>query len=103
MARRAPPPVRFGRDQGAQSTTGPIDGLDPSLREQLAAYSVSLAGRLPPEAAHMFLSWWIRLYGLLCMEVLNQLDFAFSDLRPVFEDCLRGMCGELGLDYEPAD
>ncbi|MFI0462998.1 TetR/AcrR family transcriptional regulator [Saccharopolyspora sp. 5N102] len=77
-------------------------GLDPSLREQLAAYSESLAGRLPPEAAHVFLSWWIRLYGLLCMEVLNQLDFAFSDLRPVFEDCLREMCGGLGLDYEPA-
>ncbi|MEV0697892.1 TetR/AcrR family transcriptional regulator [Saccharopolyspora sp. NPDC050389] len=79
-----------------------LAGLDPSLREQLAAYSDSLERRLPLEAAHVFLSWWIRLYGLLCMEVLNQLDFAFSDLRPVFEECLREMCAALGLDYEPA-
>ncbi|WP_281247427.1 hypothetical protein [Saccharopolyspora shandongensis] len=29
--------------------------------------------------------------------------FAFSDLRPAFEDCLREMRGGLGLDYKTAD
>ena len=79
-----------------------LDSLPPSLREQLTAYSASIDGQLPPEAAHVFLSCWIRLYGLLCMEVLHQLDFAYSDLEPVFEECLRDLTHRLGLD-QPAN
>ncbi|WP_432587588.1 TetR/AcrR family transcriptional regulator [Streptomyces sp. HD1123-B1] len=73
--------------------------LDPSLCEQLAAYAISLDGRLPPEAVHVCLSCWSRLYGLLCMEVLHQLDFAYTDMEPVFEECLREVCERLGLPY----
>ncbi|WP_449061731.1 TetR/AcrR family transcriptional regulator [Planomonospora algeriensis] len=77
----------------------PLDDLDPSLREQVRAYSETIGGRLPPAAAHVFLSCWIRLYGLLCLEVLHQLDFAYANLEPVFEECLRDMCTALALDY----
>jgi AcrR family transcriptional regulator len=75
--------------------------LAPSLREQVREYSTVIGGDLPPEAVHVLLACWIRLYGLLCMEVLNQLDFAYADLEPVFEECLRDLCGMLDLDYEP--
>ncbi|MGV9638429.1 TetR/AcrR family transcriptional regulator [Nocardia rhamnosiphila] len=71
--------------------------LPESLREQLIAYSATIGDQLPPEAAHVFLSCWIRLYGLLCMEVLHQLDFAYSDLEPVYEECVRDLTGILGL------
>ncbi|WP_031470327.1 TetR/AcrR family transcriptional regulator [Sciscionella sediminilitoris] len=74
------------------------DELPESLRTQLAAYSASIDGRLPLEAAHVFLGCWTRLYGLLCMEILHQLDFAYTDLEPVFEECLRELIGALGLD-----
>jgi AcrR family transcriptional regulator len=74
--------------------------LDPSIREQLRAYTASIGLELPVEAVHVFLSCWIKLYGLLCMEVLNQLDFAYTDLEPVFEECLREIAPRLGLDYE---
>lgn len=73
-------------------------GMPASMREQLAAYSASIGGLLPPEAAHVFLSCWIRLYGLLCMEVLHQLDFAYTDLEPVFEECLGDLARALALD-----
>ncbi|TMR08073.1 TetR/AcrR family transcriptional regulator [Nonomuraea turkmeniaca] len=76
--------------------------LDPSIRRQLQAYTASLGLGLPVEAVHVFLSCWIRLYGLLCMEVLGQLDFAYTDLEPVFEECLREIAPRLGLDYEAA-
>src|SRR5690606_36898455 len=56
--------------------------LTPAHRRQLRAYSEEIGDRLPPEAAHVFLSSWVRLYGLLCMEVLNQLDFAYTDVEP---------------------
>ncbi|MGW0178824.1 TetR/AcrR family transcriptional regulator [Nocardia sp. NPDC003345] len=77
---------------------GPSE-LPASLREQLVAYSATIGDELPPEAAHVFLSCWIRLYGLLCMEVLHQLDFAYSDLEPVYEECLRDLARILGLEY----
>ncbi|WP_433261269.1 TetR/AcrR family transcriptional regulator [Actinosynnema sp. CS-041913] len=78
--------------------TPDLTELPGSLRAQLTAYSASIDGRLPPEAAHVFLSCWIRLYGLLCMEVLHQLDFAYTDLEPVFEECLRDLANVLVLD-----
>ncbi|MGP3989109.1 TetR/AcrR family transcriptional regulator [Streptomyces sp. 3N207] len=77
-----------------------LDDLAPSLREQLRQYVASTATPLPPEAAHVFLSCWIKLHGLLCLEALHQLDFAYSDLTPVFEECLRDICHMLGLSYE---
>ena len=76
------------------------DDLPASLWKQLTAYSATIGGQLPPEAAHVFLSCWTRLYGLLCMEVLHQLDFAYSDLEPVYEECLRDLTGILGLDQK---
>ncbi|MFE0421334.1 TetR/AcrR family transcriptional regulator [Streptomyces sp. NPDC058953] len=82
----------------------PVPGpgeLPDALREQLAVYSSETGGLLPPEAMHVFLSGWIKLYGLLCMEVLRQLDFARIDLEPVFEECLRDLCATHGLEYEP--
>ncbi len=77
------------------------EDLDPSVREQLRAYADSLGRDLPIEALHVALSCWIKLYGLLCMEVLNQLDFAYSDLGPIYEETLRDLVGTLGLDYRP--
>lgn len=78
--------------------------LPESLRDQMLRYSRLLDGRLPPGAAHVFLECWIRLYGLLCMEVLRQLDFAYTDVTPLFESRLADMCATLGLEYEaPGD
>lgn len=77
------------------------EDLPDSLRDQMVRYSELIDGRLPPGAAHVFLACWIRLYGLLCMEVLGQLDFAYSDITPVFESCLRDLCSMLELEYEP--
>ncbi|MFD0900401.1 TetR/AcrR family transcriptional regulator [Actinomadura sediminis] len=75
--------------------------LDPSVREQLSAYAAALGRALPIEALYVALSCWIRLYGLLCMEVLNQLDFVYSDPGPIYEETLRDLVGTLGLDYRP--
>ncbi|MEU3272489.1 TetR/AcrR family transcriptional regulator [Saccharomonospora sp. NPDC006951] len=77
--------------------------LPDSLMSQLRSYSDAIGGRLPPEAAHVFLDCWIRLYGLLCMEILHQLDFVLADLEPVFELCLRELASRLGLEYSEPD
>jgi Transcriptional regulator len=78
-----------------------LEDMDPSLAVQLHAYSEKIDGLLPPEAAYIFLTCWTRLYGLLCMEVLNQISFAYSDLEPVYEECLQELCRLLDIPYEP--
>ncbi|MGV0772918.1 TetR/AcrR family transcriptional regulator [Mycobacterium syngnathidarum] len=79
-----------------------LSHLESSLSGQLNIYSNSIGGQLPPEASHVFLQCWIRLYGLLVMEVFGQVAFAFTDLTPVFEQLLREICQNLGLDYAKA-
>lgn len=76
-----------------------LAGMPPGLAAQLDAYSAQIEHSLPPEAVHVFLTCWIRLYGLVCMEVLHQLDFALSDAEPFFEECIQDLCRALDLDY----
>lgn len=77
------------------------DDLAPPIREQLRVYKDQLGIELPVEALYVTTSCWIRLYGLLCMEVLNQLDYVYTDVGPIYEECLREMAETLGLHYEP--
>ena len=82
----------------------PVPDLEqaaPSLRRQVLDYTERKGTSLPPAAAQVFLSCWTRLYGLLVMEALGQLAFAYSDPEPVFEQCLREFCDLLGIDYRP--
>jgi hypothetical protein len=45
---------------------------------------------------YVFLSCWIRLYGMVCMEVFGHLKFALRDAEPMFEAELRGLAALLG-------
>ncbi|WP_176611850.1 hypothetical protein [Actinomadura sp. WMMB 499] len=56
---------------------------------------------MPLEALHTAMSCWIRLWGLPCTEVLDQLDFVNSDLEPIYEKALRDLAGLLGLECTP--
>lgn len=52
---------------------------------------------LPPAAVQLCLSGWIRLYGLVAMEVFGHLRWAVTDVEPLFEaelaDYLRRLVG----------
>lgn len=74
-----------------------LNELPEGLREQLHAYSRLIDGRLPAEAVHVYVTCWSRLYGLLCLEVLHQMDFALTDMEPLFEQCLGELSDMLGL------
>jgi hypothetical protein len=52
---------------------------------------------------HVFLACWIRLYGLVCMEIFGHLRFALHDAEPMFESELRGLGQLLGVgdQYRP--
>jgi hypothetical protein len=43
----------------------------------------------------------VRLYGVICMEVLHQLRFMFDDVEPYFEAELAAVARQIGLEYRP--
>jgi AcrR family transcriptional regulator len=79
------------------------DELDPVLQEQLRTWCAKLPVPLPLGVVAVFLSCWIRLYGMVCMEVFGHLRFALDDAGPMFEAELRSLGEILGVadDYRP--
>jgi AcrR family transcriptional regulator len=74
------------------------DELAPGLRAQLARYRDSLGTGLPLGAVFTFLWCWIRLYGMVSLEVFGHLHFAMDDASPLFELTLAELAKLLGLD-----
>jgi AcrR family transcriptional regulator len=77
--------------------------LDPALTVQLRDWCAKLPVPLPLGVMHVFLSCWIRLYGLVCMEIFGHLRFALDDAEPMFEAELQAMGDVLGIagEYRP--
>jgi AcrR family transcriptional regulator len=71
--------------------------IEPPLQEQLRAWCAKLPVQLPLGVMQVFLSCWIRLYGLICMEIFGHLKFALDDAGPMFEAELHGLAHVLGV------
>ena len=70
---------------------------------QMDAFADLHAVELPVEALWAFARAWVRLYGVICMEVFGQLSFMFDDVEPYFEAELQSVVADLGMPYrEPA-
>jgi len=79
------------------------EDIDPNLRKQLEEWCTKLPVPLPLGVMHVFLSCWIRLYGLVCMEIFGHLRFALHDAAPMFESELVALGTLLGIgdEYRP--
>ncbi|NUS72806.1 MAG: TetR/AcrR family transcriptional regulator [Corynebacteriales bacterium] len=70
------------------------DDLEPALRDQLAQYREQHSSSLPLGALALCASTWVRLQGLVSLEVFNHLRFAYTG----------GSCeGEAFFNYQLAD
>jgi AcrR family transcriptional regulator len=78
----------------------PESELEPALQGQLREWCGKLAVDLPLGAMYVFLSCWIRLYGIVCMEIFGHLRFALDDAAPMFEAELRSLGEVLGIAEE---
>jgi AcrR family transcriptional regulator len=76
------------------------DEIDPALREQLASCVQAFPVELPLGVVHVYLTCWVRLYGMVCMEVFGHLRFALRDAEPMFESELRRLGESLGIGEE---
>ncbi len=77
-----------------------VDEIEPDLRSQLLECAAMFPADLPLGVVEVFLSCWIRLYGMVCMEVFGHLQFALADAEPMFEAELHRLGEQLGIDAE---
>jgi AcrR family transcriptional regulator len=78
------------------------DELSPALHAQLGGFLTDNGIPLPVGAMQIFVSCWIRLYGLVALEVFGHLHFGLDDAEPMFEAELAGVARQLGVDPPPA-
>ncbi|MFE1168153.1 TetR/AcrR family transcriptional regulator [Nocardiopsis sp. NPDC058789] len=73
-----------------------------ALRPELRSFADSVGFTSPDisEGAVMVLTaCWVRLYGVVCMEVFQHLSFVVGDMEPFFESELQNMAKDLGVRY----
>jgi AcrR family transcriptional regulator len=63
----------------------PAEAITEQLGEQLLPYVETVARGVPVEVVYAYLSAWVRLYGLVSMEVYGHLRWAVTDVEPFFE------------------
>ncbi|MFC3997798.1 TetR/AcrR family transcriptional regulator [Nocardiopsis sediminis] len=78
-------------------------GLTPGLCRQLESFAehtgFPAADVVPKGALHVLTSCWVRLYGLVCMEVFRHLSFVMDDMEELFEAELRDILATVGVTY----
>ena len=74
--------------------------IEPELIEQLTDCAQMFPAELPIGVVEVFLSCWIGLYGMVCMEVFGHLQFALADAEPMFEAELHRLGERLGIAEE---
>jgi AcrR family transcriptional regulator len=79
------------------------DELESGLQDQLRAWCADFPVQLPLGVMYVFLSCWIRLYGMVCMEIFGHLKFALDDAEPMFEAEFHSLAQVLGVADAYAD
>jgi AcrR family transcriptional regulator len=80
----------------------PDDAIDAELRAGFEAFVAETGVSVPAGAVQVFISCWIRLYGIVALEVFGHLHFAMSDAEPMFEAELATCARDLALDWPPS-
>ena len=71
--------------------------IDPGLLAQLIRYRDALGADLPAGAVLVFLRCWVRLYGMVSLEVFGHLHFALDDASAMFDYTLAELAELVGL------
>jgi AcrR family transcriptional regulator len=63
----------------------PAEQIGDDLVDRLGPFLAKHGEDLPIGVLYVFLTAWVRLYGLVAMEVFGQLHWAMTDAEPLFE------------------
>ncbi|MBT8226398.1 MAG: TetR/AcrR family transcriptional regulator [Dactylosporangium sp.] len=78
--------------------TPPDADVPPPLAAQLTAFLTQHHVPLPVGAMHAFVSAWVRLFGMIALEVFGYLHFCLTDSQAMFEAELAAIGRQLGLE-----
>ncbi|WP_285760441.1 TetR/AcrR family transcriptional regulator [Nocardiopsis ansamitocini] len=80
----------------------PEDDISPELSRQLRAFAEH-AGFTTENASdgalRVLVGCWVRLYGLVCMEVFQHMEFAMDTMEALFEAELSDILSSAGVEY----
>lgn len=82
------------------------DRITPELARELRAFADTCgfsAPHIPVEAVMVLSTCWVRLYGVVSMEVFEHMDFVMRDMEPLFESELQNIVTGLGVHYRPPE
>lgn len=82
------------------------DRITPELARELRSFANTCgfsAPHIPVEALMVLSTCWVRLYGVVCMEVFEHLHFVMHDMEPLFESELQNLLTGLGVRYQPPE
>jgi hypothetical protein len=82
----------LGDQAGAEMAPGLVAGVEP-YRTWLTA---TLAPSIPIGAVVFFLEGWVRIYGIVALEVFGHLSWVVTDGGPMFEETMRGLARDVG-------
>jgi len=78
----------------------PPDAMAPGLVAGLRPYwtwlTDTLAPSMPIGAVVFFLEGWVRIYGIVALEVFGHLSWAVTDGGPMFEETMRVLARDIG-------
>ena len=84
-------------ERGFPLPTPAVPSMSPELQVELVACAHTIGADVPVEFSYMFLTYWIRLYGVVAMEVHGQLPvIEHPDL--LFNAMLAEMAAQLQVD-----
>ena len=81
----------------------PAEAVPASACASLHAFARAHHLELADPALWAFSRSWVRLYSVICLEILGQLEFMFEDVTPYFEAELAAVAESLGMTYVPPD
>lgn len=79
------------------------EAIPPELRRQLKAFAVECdidVSDLPLGVVRLYVAAWIRLYGMVAMEIFGHLDFVVDDADALFEAELADLALMMGLEKD---
>ena len=84
-------------ERGFPLPTPAVPNMSPELQQELVMCAHTIGADVPVEFSYMFLTYWIRLYGVVAMEVHGQLPIIeHPDL--LFNAMLAEMASQLRVD-----
>lgn len=80
----------------------PLPPRSEALREELRESNAAIGADIPDDLGYLFLTFWVRIYGLVAMEIFGHLPIE-KNLDELFWTELHAMAATMGVELPGPD